>query len=422
MAGSREEVVMGDSEGRDWAAGQAPGWLLRMLERLQAIEATEVDAALNAASQLVAEGFQADKVDVFLFDPTSETLVAVGTSDTPMGRRQHAIGLHRLPLANGGRTAEVFQSGRSFRDGRVDRDPDELVGVKEGLGVRSTIAAPFVVNGERRGVLQATSARPDFFGDQDLRFLEVVARWVGLLTERAEQGRASAAEERITVLAHDLRNLLVPLQGRLQLLQRRAEREDRARDVRDVQIATGSLERLTRLIEDLLDVGRLDRGLFAVEPRPTDLVVLARETAGALGTAATRIQIEAPDELVICADPNRLRQALENLLSNAVKHSPDGAPIALALTTETRADDRWALLSVADRGPGIAAEALPRLFTRFAAGPDSSGLGLGLYLARGIAVAHGGTLAVDSRPGQGARFTLALPAEGAPGAADCAAG
>lgn len=412
---------MGDVEGRDGAAGQEPDWLLRMLERLQAIETTAVDDALDTASQLVAEGFRADKVDVFLHDPTSQTLVAVGTSDTPMGRRQHAIGMHRLPLANGGRAVEVFQRGKGYRDGRVDRDAGELVGIKEGLGVRSTIAAPFVVNGERRGVLQVVSARPDFFTDQDLRFLEVVARWVGLLTERAEQGRASASEERITVLAHDLRNLLVPLQGRLQLLQRRAEREGRARDARDVQIAIGALERLNRLIADLLDVGRLDRGIFAVEPRPVDLVALVREAAEALGTAGTRIEIAAPDEVVVYADPDRVRQALENLLSNAVKHSPDGAPIALALTTETRADEVWAILSVTDWGPGIAEELLPRLFTRFAAGPDSSGLGLGLYLARGIAVAHGGTLTATSRPGQGARFTLALPAEGAPGAQDRAA-
>ena len=76
---------------------------------------------------------------------------------------------------------------------------------------------------------------------------------------------------------------------------------------------------------------------------------------------------------------------------------------------EEREDGAWALLTVRDSGPGIAPELLPKLFTRFARGEGSQGLGLGLYLARGIAEAHGGTLTVDSTPGKGTRFVLALP-------------
>jgi two-component system OmpR family sensor kinase len=385
--------------------------LLAVLEPLQALPTDDLTAALTAACGHIAAAFGADKVDAFLPDPEGATLVALGTSDTPMGRRQHALGLHILPLANGGRAAEVFLTGRPYRNGRVDRDPEELRGIKEALGVRSAIAAPFLIAGERRGVLQVDAARPDFFSADDLRRLEVVAGWVGLLAERAGRTRASAAEERMTVLAHDLRNLLAPLSGRLQLLHRRARREGRPRDQEDSEAALQGLGRLERLIGDLLDARRLEEGFFTVVPRPLDLVALAREAAAGAATAAVPVAVDAPAELVVCADAARLRQALENLLGNAVKHAPPGTSVTVTVAAEGREGHTWAVLTVADRGPGIAPELLPRLFDRFAKGGDSAGLGLGLYLARGIATAHGGSLDADSTPGQGARFRLALPTE-----------
>ncbi len=112
------------------------------------------------------------------------------------------------------------------------------------------------------------------------------------------------------------------------------------------------------------------------------------------------------------ADPKALRQALENLLANAVRHSPMGAPVEVTLATEVREGGEWATIAVRDRGPGIPAEVRPRLFQRFAAGSDSRGLGLGLYLARGITEAHGGTLTLDDSGPIGTTFRLAVPADG----------
>jgi len=109
------------------------------------------------------------------------------------------------------------------------------------------------------------------------------------------------------------------------------------------------------------------------------------------------------------ADPDRITQALEYLILNAISHTPDGLPIVIGAGTEERDDGTWAVVSVHDEGSGITRELMPRLFTRFAAGPKSEGLGLGLYLARSIAEAHGGTLTVDSAPGKGSSFWLSLP-------------
>jgi two-component system, OmpR family, sensor kinase len=396
--------------------------LLNTLERLLAIEATDFRVALNQAASLVAEALGAEKVDAFILDPTVSTLVAVGVSNTPLGQRQVALGLNRLPLANGGRVVEVFQSGNSYRTGRADQDAEELIGITQALGVRSTIATPLRVDSANRGVLQASSTRPNAFAERDLGFLEAVARWVGAVAHRAElveritaeaaeRSRQVVAEELITVLAHDLRNYLTPLKGRLDLLQRRARRDGRLDFVADAEEMAQVLARLQQLIANLLDVGRLEQGIFGIDPQPMDLVTLTEDTAARLRGEQNDIRIEAPVELVVCADPDRVGQALDNLLGNALKHSPEAETVTVSVAEERQDDQSWAVLTVSDRGPGIPAEMLPRLFTRFAAGSGSTGLGLGLYLASNIAAAHGGELTVDSSPGHGARFTLRLPIE-----------
>ena len=401
------------------------GRLLATLERLLTIPALEVKSALDEASTLVAAALGADKVDAFLLDPSSETLVAVGTSDTPLGHKQHRLGLHRLPLANGGRVVDVFQSGASFRTGHTEDDPEELVGIKRGLGVRSTLAAPIEINGERRGVLAIAGTAPERFSFEDLRFCEAVARWVGLVAQRAElaervtqetaaQARRVAADELIEILAHDLRTPLTPARGYLQLLRQDAQKAGREQAVRYAEQVGLALERVTRMIDAILDAGRLEQGLFELEPRPVDLAALVRAVADTLRTPQTPLHVAAPEALIAeGADPERLRQALENLIGNALGHTPEGVPVVVEMDQQTRADGAWAVVRVCDEGPGIAPTLLPTLFERFARGPQSTGLGLGLYLARGIAAAHGGTLTVESHRGAGTTFHLALPLSGA---------
>lgn len=393
--------------------------LLATLAALLAIEALDLTAALNEACQRVADALAADKVDAFLHDPAADTLVAVGTSPTPMGRKQHAIGMDRLPLANGGREAAVYASGEPYATGRAEQDTQQLRGVVEGLGVRSTLIVSLAVGSGRRGVLLAASGQPDLFGPDDLAFLAAVARWVGMVAHRAElvaqlttdareQGRQGAADELLATLAHDLGNLLASVKGRLQLLQRRAIREERARDAADGAAALATVERVIALMRDLLDSTRLEQGLFALERQPGDLAELVRATAAALAGPETAIAVDAPDEMIVVMDASRIRQALENLLVNARKHAP-GAPIHVGLTTAATPTGANAVVTVADQGPGIPPAMRVRLFERFARGSESGGLGLGLYLASRIAAAHGGQLTLDPDSAVGATFRLSLP-------------
>ena len=137
--------------------------------------------AMEHATTVLATTFGADKVDAFFYDAATNLLIALGTSQTPLGQRQHELGLDRLPLSNGGRAAWVFRAKRAFRDGHVERDAQELVAVWRDLGVRSTLAVPIQVGADQQGVLQASSTRPEHFSEDQLHLLQFVAYWIGLV-------------------------------------------------------------------------------------------------------------------------------------------------------------------------------------------------------------------------------------------------
>lgn len=397
-----------------------PVALFYTLNRLLQIEAVDVSGVLNQASDIMAEAVGADKIDTFMYEAESASLVALGTSNTAMGRLEHQVGLDRIPLANGGRMVEVYETGMPFYTGHADQDPQVLRGLVQTLGVRSICSVPLRVDDKICGVLSAQSAEPDHFKLEERQFLEAAARWIGMVTRRAElvehvtraaaeEARRLAGEELVTLLAHDLGNYLTPLKGRLDVIQRRARRDERARDLTDVVEASRAVNRIQRLVSELLDVSRLDQGIFSLSMRPVDLVPLIGEVAATMRGTRENIDVRVPKELVVQADPSRMMQVLENLVGNAIQHSPDDLPIEIRAGVEDQANGQHAFIMISDEGPGIPTELLPTLFNRFAAGPRSSGLGLGLYLARSIIEAHGGTISVASKPGAGTSFRITLP-------------
>jgi two-component system, OmpR family, sensor kinase len=121
------------------------------------------------------------------------------------------------------------------------------------------------------------------------------------------------------------------------------------------------------------------------------------------------IHVQAPDELIITADLDRLQQVVENLLSNATTHADPDTPVQVVITQEQRTDGPWAIVTISNRGPAMPPEQLTSLFELFAKGAHSQGLGLGLYLAQGIAHAHQGTLTVRTEAAKTTHFTLSLP-------------
>lgn len=404
------------------APGVEPARALVTLQRLLEIPAADLGNALVHAADALAEAFAADKVDAFLYDESRDSLVAMGVSTQPLSNLEKSLGLDVLPISNGGRVVEVYKTGRLFRSGDVQSDEDEVRGIREGLKVQSSLGVPLHIGSERRGVVMIASLKKNFFTEGDESFVRSAAAWVGMVAHRAElmeeisrnaleEGRRAAADELVTVLAHDVRNYLAPISGRLYLLRQKAEDGGDAASREHADMALRGVTGLTKLVTNLLDVARIDRGLFDLDLEPMDLADVAREAASALSRTDHEVLVKASASIVVAADRARLRQCLDNLISNALGHSPQGAPVNVFIEEYIEEDKRWGHLRVVDEGPGIPQEILPHIFDRFVTGRvKSGGVGLGLYLANRIAQAHGGRIEVESPPGKGARFTLRLPA------------
>lgn len=235
--------------------------------------------------------------------------------------------------------------------------------------------------------------------------------------EAALRRAVRVREEVVSVVSHDLRNPLGVVAGAADLLlDLPLGEEERAKQA---DIIRRSAQRMGRLMEDLLDVSRIEAGALVVRPVVQSVNEILEEAQDFFAPQAerqdVRLRVDTPAPIPnVLADPDRVQQALANLLANALKFSPAGSEVVLGAGVR---DGAAVALTVTDHGPGISKEDQERLFDRFwqASRHDRTGSGLGLAIVRGIAEAHGGTVEVSSEPGGGARFALVLPvAEEAP--------
>ena len=216
------------------------------------------------------------------------------------------------------------------------------------------------------------------------------------------------------MVAHEIREPMTSCIGFAELLLRRQDdmSADERREALEAIARTG--RRLVDLLEDILDVSRLDAGSMPYVMRRIDLndVVRAVLDEQRLSLDGLPVELDAPGPALIDGDADRLHQVVANLVSNAVKFSGAKKPIRLA----TRTGDRRVELTVHDEGIGIEPRDLPRLFQRFVritqpgGGERVPGTGLGLYIARTIVEAHHGRIWVESEPGRGSTFHVAFPA------------
>jgi signal transduction histidine kinase len=225
--------------------------------------------------------------------------------------------------------------------------------------------------------------------------------------EEAERQR----EDFVAMVAHDLGAPLTTVRGYAEMLGRPTTRPEVRERARSVIVAETS--RMARLVGDLADSAHLASGRFEIEPIPCDLVAVAREQAELVQGRSSQheIVVEAPTELSVWCDCDRIAQVLFNLLNNALTYTSNGR-IELHLWQEPSR----VRFSVSDRGPGIPAESLDavfeagrRLHNGETNGQSKKGSGLGLYIAKGIVEAHGGEIWVESSQGQGATFHVSLP-------------
>ncbi|MCL5110354.1 MAG: GAF domain-containing sensor histidine kinase [Chloroflexi bacterium] len=400
----------------------------RQAEVLSQISAQgKPESALPPLAQALAVALDVPQVDLMLVDAPHDELVTYGLAQRAADDG-NARPLERLPLAAGGPVVRAFSSGLPQLVNNLADDPEGARLLGE--GVRSLIAVPIQTGGEARGVLYLAHDRPAAFSEDDLAFLAIVAARVGALVESQDlrqhqlqlqkmTAEAQARQEFVGIVSHELKTPVAVIQAYTDLLLRRAERggEDANTDV--VRRISEQAERMLALIEQLLDLQRLEAGLFSLEISRFDLVGLAGRVAEETQATAPqhRLNVQAEGEVIVSADRRRLEEVLQNLVDNSIKYSPAGGAVEVALKLVQGPDGGKAVVAVRDRGQGVAAEDQKHVFERFYQGGDHlhrgrAGLGLGLYISREIVRRHGGVMWLESKPGEGSTFYFSLPTSG----------
>ncbi|MFL5467821.1 MAG: PAS domain S-box protein [Gemmatimonadaceae bacterium] len=289
--------------------------------------------------------------------------------------------------------------------------------VVEALEPRSLICVPLVASGRPLGALTlVTSGSGRRFSIADLSLAVDIARRAAVVVEHARlyneaQQATKARDDVLAVVAHDLRNPLNTVSMAVSLMLESTPPE-RVQERRQVEIVRRAADRMNRMIQDLLDVKRMESGRLTIELKPEEPGSLVNDTVDMLRplAAGTGIMLDtALDDDLPCvvADVARIQQVLSNLVGNAVKFTPRNGRI----TVSAERIDGEVRFGVIDTGPGIPAEQVPHIFGRFwqARASDRRGIGLGLAIAKGIVEAHNGRIWVESHVGLGSTFYFTLP-------------
>jgi signal transduction histidine kinase len=228
---------------------------------------------------------------------------------------------------------------------------------------------------------------------------------------RNGRGRARLDRDRsdlVATLAHELRSPLTGVKGFVQALLNRWDKLTDEQKQLMLTTANADADRLSRLITELLDVARIDTGRLQLHRRPTDLGKKADRVLQSLSVVtSTPIELEIDDDLpMVDADPDKVMQVLTNVAENAVRHGSGTVRMHVGAASD---DPSYLAVTVTDEGTGIPHELRQRIFTKFWTAGTGGGSGLGLYIVRGLVRAHGGAIAVDDRPGGGARVVTTWP-------------
>jgi PAS domain S-box-containing protein len=298
------------------------------------------------------------------------------------------------------------------------RDPEHLA-ILRALEIRSALVAPLAARGHTLGVITFVRTGAEYpLTDDDVTVLTEVARRAGLAVDNARLYQDAelanrAKDEFLAILSHELRTPLNAIMGWSHML-REGLSEDMARHAIEVIGRNARIQK--QLVEDLLDVARIASGRLELRRVPLDLRDVGRTAVDSvLPSARTKnvtLSFEAVEAAPVAGDPNRMQQMIANLLSNALKFTEPGGRITVRVTRQPGVAE----LSVTDTGIGIAPDFLPHVFDRFRQADASltrpyAGLGLGLWVVKQIAEAHGGRVGASSDgPGKGTTVTVTLPA------------
>jgi signal transduction histidine kinase len=427
---------------RLWRAGRAQPSVARKRMRLLAAAAVLItlalllaipDTAEDSVAALVIELLISVSALAFLVGLTPPTLLRIAWRRPEQNRlaeavsglmaatTEHEVAERVLPaMANifGARAVALVDEAGSLIDAH-GVDPVAFAAASE-RGEAMEVAVP-------RGSLRVwTTPYAPFFGDEELRLLQSLGALTALALDRArlfaQERRAREALERadelktqfVALAAHELRTPVASIRGFADTIENRRDELSAEQIERLEGTLYAQIRRTAVLVEQLLDLSRLDAEVISVEPRPVDVKPRLEELVRtAAGGRADEVVVEAEEGLRAVVDPGVLDRVVSNLVVNALRYGE--APVTVSAVQT----DRHFRVVVEDSGPGVDPKFVPRLFERFTRSPEArrekGGSGLGLAIARSYAHAHGGKLVYEPADPHGARFELVVPAERGPG-------
>lgn len=291
--------------------------------------------------------------------------------------------------------------------------PDDLHGAVHAWRAAVREHAPFVFENRVRrhdGVYRVLQHR----GVPILNAQGQIREWVGVSIDVTET-RLMERERSlmVSIVSHELKTPLTGLKTRTQLMRRRLRR-GQATDDESLEQTELGIDKMTRLVNDLVDASRFDSDNLELDRQPVDLAALAQRIVAEHREATGRtITVTGAASALVLADPLRTAQVINNLLANATRYSQLDTPITVQVSQQ---DDEAVRFAITDQGPGLTAEAQTHVFERFfrvrgipSYGGTNVGLGVGLYICQQLIQRQGGAIGVDSVVGQGATFWFTLP-------------
>jgi signal transduction histidine kinase len=292
------------------------------------------------------------------------------------------------------------------------------------LGLRSELVAPLLLGARPIGMLTLSRVRPDAFSEDEIELVSLLGRLVATAVQniRAYEAERRRVEELarlsqlradfVSLVSHELRSPMAAVIGAARTLQDRWRMLSADQRESFLALIGDETSRLAELVGDVLDTSRIEAGTFSYRFEEVDLANLVDEAVEAAELAQQEVAVVASVRgglPAIRGDRARLRQVLGNLIENAVKYSPEGGEVRVSAAAGNGAVQ----IDVRDSGPGIPRDQQARIFEKFGRvdvpGASKPGTGLGLFIARSIAEAHGGSLDVTSGLEPGATFRLTLP-------------
>ncbi|MDQ3953457.1 MAG: GAF domain-containing protein [Actinomycetota bacterium] len=412
--------------------GQLVGRLQRQVQELEGLHrlsrlllsSETMERIVGESIRIVAEMLDCGKMALLLNDEGDGSLVAMTSA---VGLDDAQVEGLRMTLDEPSLTATVFRtktpmvSNDAPNDAWVNRHMVEL------LGIESLLAVPLTTGPKPIGVLKAMNARKGYFNEDDVRFAMLLGGQVGALVE-SSMGRQRERQlvqklreadrtksEFVSMLAHELKGPMTTILGFSETLKQQWGNVSDEKKLSIIDIVAKETGRLSRLVNDLLDVSRMEAGTLRYELNPVSLPELLESimTVHTSLSAQHLVVNDLPPDLPkVMADNDRLRQVFINLLTNATRYSPEGT--AIRVRARELPGDGMVEVSVVDEGIGISEQDQGRIFSKFSMLPKpgwvKKGTGLGLFITKGIVEAHGGRIWVQSEPGKGSTFAFTLKA------------